>query len=335
MRTTISEIAARAGLSTATVDRVLNDRGGVKDRTCDIVRQVAAELGYFGPAAHVDPAEIRLDIVLPAGANSFMRELRQNLIRECAHREDLRLRIHDVDDPDQGIIEKRLAELRGQTDAVGVVVPDRPEIRETLNMLAGSGVKVATLVSDIPLINKVGYVGVDNRASGRTAGLLLGRLMGQSQHRNIALFVGSRAYRGHEEREMGFRSILAEEFPDMRISAYAELGDDRVRAYQEMTAILQSGPIGGIYNIGSGNQGIAQALREAHLARDTVFVGHDLTDASRILLLDRTMDAVIDQNPRVEAREAVRMLSSAVRGGAEPEYLPRVQIILRENIPTD
>lgn len=335
MKTTIPQIAARAGVSTATVDRVLNGRGGVKERTCDIVRRVAEELGYFGPATLAKEDEIRLDIVLPAGANSFMRELRQNLIRECANREDLRLRIHDIEDPDHGAIEKRLAELRGQTDAVGVVVPDRPETREVLNMLASTGIKVATLVSDIPSINKVGYVGVDNRASGRTAGSLLGRLLGQSRQSQVALFVGSRAYRGHEEREMGFRSILAEEFPDLHIAAYAEVGDDRDRAYREMKRILQGGPIGGIYSIGSGNQGIAHALREAHRTRDTVFVGHDLTDASRILLLDRTMDAVIDQNPRVEAREAVRLLASAVRGGAEPQYLPRVQIILRENIPSD
>ncbi|MFV0411282.1 MAG: LacI family DNA-binding transcriptional regulator [Paracoccus sp. (in: a-proteobacteria)] len=335
MRTTISEIAARAGVSTATVDRVLNDRGGVKGRTNEIVRRVAQELGYFGPVEAGATDQIRLDIVLPAGANSFMRELRQNLIRECAAREDVRLRIHDVEDPGTGVIEQHLSDLRGQTDAVGVVVPDRPEIREMLNMLARSGIRVATLVSDIPSVSKVGYVGVDNRASGRTAGLLLGRLLGQAERSDIALFVGSRAYRGHEEREMGFRSILAEEFPDLRIAAYTELGDDRDRAHQEMRRILQAGSIGGIYNVGSGNQGIARALREAHLARETIFVGHDLTDASRLLLLDRTMDALIDQNPRVEAREAIRMLISAVRGRAEPEYLPRVQIILRENIPSD
>lgn len=335
MRTTISEIASRAGVSTATVDRVLNNRGGVKARTSEIVRQVAQELGYFGPAETGATDQIRLDIVLPAGANSFMRELRQNLIHECASREDLRLRIHDVEDPGMGVTEQLLSSLRGQTDAVGVVVPDRPEIREMLNMLARSGIRVATLVSDIPSVSKVGYVGVDNRASGRTAGLLLGRLLGPAGRSDIALFVGSRAYRGHEEREMGFRSILAEEFPDLNIAAYAELGDDRDRAYQEMRRILKSGTIGGIYNIGSGNQGIARALREAHLTRETIFVGHDLTDASRLLLLDRTMDAVIDQNPRVEAREAVRMLISAVRGRVEPEYLPRVQIILRENIPSD
>jgi len=47
------------------------------------------------------------------------------------------------------------------------------------------------------------------------------------------------------------------------------------------------------------------------------------------------MDAVIEQNPRVEAREAVRLLASAVRGQTEPSYLPRLQVIFRENIPVN
>lgn len=335
MRTTISEIAARAGVSTATVDRVLNGRDGVRDRTREIVMQVAQTLGYFGPEVEIRQANIRMDFILPAGTNSFMRNLRRSLIRECAGHDDIAARIHDIDSLRPGLIETRLAELRGQTDAIGIVAPDRPEIRETLNMLARDGVKIATLVSDIPSVNKVGYAGVDNRASGRTAGLLMGRLLAGQGLRNIALFVGLRAYRGHEEREMGFRSILAEEFPDLNIVAYAEVGDDRDRAHGEMKRILQAHRIGGVYNVGSGNQGIARALREGQCARETVFIGHDLTDASRILLLDRSMDALIDQNPRVEAREAVRLLISAVKGTPQPDHVPRLQIFFRENIPLE
>ena len=132
---------------------------------------------------------------------------------------------------------------------------------------------------------------------------------------------------------MGFRSILSEEFPEMRIAGTAEVSDDRDRAYQETMRFLDRGDITGIYNIGSGNQGIARALREARMERQMVFIGHDLTDATRLMLLDRTMDAVIDQNPRVEAREIVRLLASSVKGSMEPEYLPRLQVVFKENIP--
>ncbi|WP_134682143.1 LacI family DNA-binding transcriptional regulator [Paracoccus ravus] len=333
MRTTIIEIAERAGVSPATVDRVLNGRSGVRERTREIVLNVARELGYFGPAESLEAQRVRLDFVLPGGSNSFMRNLRSQLIDEAARHQDVQLRIHDIEDWGNGRIGLRLAELHGQTDGVGVVVPDRPEIREELNTLARAGVRVATLVSDIPGVDKIGYVGVDNRAAGRLAGLLLGRLLGPAKVHNIALFVGSRAYRGHEEREMGFRSILADEFPDLRIAGYAEVGDDREHAHDEMRRILSMGQVDGIYNIGSGNQGVARALREAQLSQRIVFIGHDLTDATRLLLLDRTMDAVIDQNHRVQAREVIRLLVSAVRGTSEQEYPPRLQVVFRENIP--
>lgn len=207
-------------------------------------------------------------------------------------------------------------------------------LREAINALAASGVRIGTLVSDIPTVDKVGYVGVDNRAAGRLAGLLLGRFLPPGPH-HIAVFVGSLAYRGHEEREMGVRAILSEDFPEIRIAGTAEVSDDRDRAYAETMRLLERGDITGIYNIGSGNQGIARVLREARKERDIVFIGHDLTDATRLMLLDRTMDAVIDQNPRVEAREIVRLLASAVWGTVEPEYLPRLQVVFKENIPSN
>ncbi|RYH02569.1 LacI family DNA-binding transcriptional regulator [Salipiger sp. IMCC34102] len=334
MRTTVSQIAREAGVSPATVDRVLNDRDGVRPRTRDIVLQVARALGYFGPPTGTGTTmKMRMDFVLPAGSNSFMRSLRKFLLEEAHARPEISATIHEIEGFNPERLSAKLHDLRGRTDAVGLVALDHPQVREAINDLAKSGVRIATLVSDIPTVDKVGYVGVDNRAAGRLAGLLLGRFLPPGRH-NVAVFIGSLAYRGHEEREMGVRSILSEEFPDMRIAGTAEVSDDRDLAYSETMRFLQRGDISGIYSIGSGNQGIARALREAKVEREVVFIGHDLTDATRLMLLDRTMDAVVDQNPRVEAREIVRLLASSVKGSTEPEYLPRLQVVFRENIPT-
>ena len=189
-------------------------------------------------------------------------------------------------------------------------------------------------MSDIPASGRVGYVGIDNRAAGRLAGLLLGRFLGGGREgHEVAVFAGSLAYRGHEEREMGFRALLGEEFPQLEMSRIVEVSDDRELAYEAARELLRSKPPSAIYNIGAGNQGIARALQEAGLDQRVVFIGHELTDSSRRLLLDRVMDAVIDQNPRVEAREIVKLLVSAVRNMPEPTYMPRLQVIFRENIP--
>lgn len=333
MKTTAAEIAKEAGVSPATVDRVLNNRGGVRPRTTEIVMQVAARLGYFGPVVSSAPRSCKIDFILPAGANSFMKNLRRYLVEEVQSRGDCEIAIHNIEVFDPERLSEQILNLRGETDAVGLIALDHPEVREAVNSLASTGVHVCTMVSDIPTVRKTGYVGVDNRAAGRLAGLLMGRFLPTDQKHQIALFLGSHAYRGHEEREMGFRSILSEEFPDLKITFMAEVTEDRDLAYQETLRALSENNISGIYSIGSGNQGIARALRERGVAKSTVFVAHDVTDATRSMLIDRTLDAAIDQNPKVQAREVVKLLASVTNGTTEPEYPPRLQVVMRENIP--
>ena len=338
MRPTISLIAREAGMSTATVDRVLNDRDGVRGKTRDRVLAIANRLGYFIQGVDAASQDVRVDFVLPAGTNSFMTALGQHLLEEAATRPDVRARLHLIEGFDANKLAQKLYELREQTQAVGLVGLDHPQVRDAIMALRDSGVHVSTLVSDIPISARLGYVGIDNRAAGRLAALLLGRFLPQHTEQKVAVFVGSLAYRGHEEREMGFRSLLSEEFPHLRIAHILEIGDDRDRAFAVTQDLLRKEPPHAIYNIGAGNQGIARALKEARPgearpAPRIVFVGHDLTEATRRLLLDRTMDAVIDQNPRVEAREIVKLLVAAVKGAPEPSYLPRLQVIFRENIP--
>nr|WP_292517078.1 substrate-binding domain-containing protein [Mesorhizobium sp.] len=93
-----------------------------------------------------------------------------------------------------------------------------------------------------------------------------------------------------------------------------EMLDDREKAYSEASALLERHPdLAAIYNVGAGNTGIARALKERGRAKEIIFLGHEVTDGIKQLLLDGTLDAVVDQNPRVEAREAFNILSHYVR----------------------
>jgi LacI family transcriptional regulator len=332
MKATIASIAAKANVSVATVDRVLNDRPGVRERTRQLVLQIAEGMGYFGPRISGEP-QTRMDFVLPAGSNSFISLLRKHLLEEIGARKEVEGRIHQVHGFSETALAEKLLELQGETDAVGLVAIDHPKVAEALEQLANGGIKVATMVSDLPRARTVGYVGIDNRAAGRLAGHLIGRFLPNEQPAKVAVFIGSPSYRGHEEREMGIRSVLSREFTHLSVTSLHKINDDREQAYAAAMELFESDPPEAIYNIGSGNQGIARALKERNLERQTVFIGHDLTSATRSMLLDGVIDAVIDQNPRVEAREIVTLLVSAVRGTAEPEYPPRLQVIFRENLP--
>ncbi|WP_309085509.1 LacI family DNA-binding transcriptional regulator [Chelativorans sp.] len=336
MRSTLQDIAREAGVSSATVDRVLNNRAGVRHRTKEVVLETARRLGYIAETAGGVPvgATVRLTFVLPAGTNTFIKDLHHQIELQAGSRQDLEVRVETIEGFNPDSLARALHELEGQTDGVGVIALDHPTVREAIRSLSSSGVKVVTLASDILHVPRVAYIGIDNRAAGRLAGYLLGRFLGTSDRKKVALFAGSLSYRGHEEREMGFRHIISEAFPNLEIVELREMKDDREKAYQEAANLLERhSDLAGIYNIGAGNQGIARALQDRNLAHRVVFIGHELTGRNKALLLDGTLDAVIDQNPRVEAREALNILTNAVRGLPCEQHLPRLQVIFRENIP--
>ncbi|MDE3177757.1 MAG: LacI family DNA-binding transcriptional regulator [Pseudomonadota bacterium] len=334
MRYTVNDVAKEAGVSVATVDRVLNHRAGVRERTRLLVTESARRLGYLPASAEAaaDGAALRLDFALPAGGNPFILNLRREL--EAQARPGLAVRVAAIEGFNPDTLAAALLDYRGRSDGVGVVALDHPTVREAIRALAASGVAVATLASDILYVPRVAYIGVDNRAAGRLAGHLMRRFLGADRPAEVALFAGSLSYRGHEEREMGFRHLIAEEAPNLRIVDLREMKDDAERAYVEAGQALDAHPgLVGIYNIGGGTSGIARALKERGRERAVTFIAHDITAGNRLLLLDATLDAVIDQNARVEAREAVAVLENAARGLVVAPHPLRVHAIFKENIP--
>lgn len=338
MRSTLVDVAREAGVSPATVDRVLNNRAGVRGRTREIVIGTAQRLGYISESsAAMAPAavgaKLRLDFVLPMGTNAFIKMLHAQIERQAAARPDLDARVSTIEGFDPDSLARTLHGLAGKSRGVGVIALDHPTVREAIRELAASEVKVVTIASDIQHVPRTAYIGIDNGAAGRLAGYLLGRFLG-AKPAKVALFAGSLSYRGHQEREMGFRHILQEEFRHLEVVELREMRDDREKAYSEAAALLdRHRDLAGIYNIGAGNTGIARALKERGRASSIVFIGHEATEGTKPLLLDGTLDAVIDQNPRVEAREALNILSHAIRGTEYESHQPRLQVVFKENIP--
>ena len=67
----------------------------------------------------------------------------------------------------------------------------------------------------------------------------------------------------------------------------------------------------GLYNAGGGTVGIGAALSEAG-REDVVFLAHELTEENRAMLVDGTLDAVIDQLNQHPARKLAIDLPSGL-----------------------
>src|SRR5437870_4279636 len=74
----MEEVAERAQVSLATVDRVLHGRSGVRASTVQRVMRAAADIGYV-PESQAGPAvsskQLRLHFLIPEGSNRFLRML--------------------------------------------------------------------------------------------------------------------------------------------------------------------------------------------------------------------------------------------------------------------
>lgn len=337
-RVTLQDVARAAGVSPATVDRVLNGRDGVRARTREVVIGTAQRMGYIAGPADTPESEaaLRLVFLLPAGTNAFINTLHRQIELAAATRPELAVTVERIEGFNPLTLAARLLALQSVAQGVGLIAQDHPLVREAIRSLAQAGVPVITLASDIQSVPRLAYVGIDNRQAGRLAGLLMGRLLPKGQRSKVALFAGSLSYRGHEEREMGFRHILREEFPEVQILELREIMDDRERAMSETFSLLDQHPdLAAIYNVGGGTSGIAAALKGRGAEHSVVLIGHEATESTKRLLLDGTVDAVIDQNPRVEAREALNLLTAALQGRPYTYIPPRLQLILKENLPDE
>src|SRR3954467_2224203 len=342
---TLKDIARQAGVSLATVDRVLHNRPGVRPDTVRRVKEAVARNAFQPHVAAADLARSRVrrfGFVMPSGPNLFMQEIEAYLGEMSAWLSARRLAIEVVttDVFDAAVLASTLESLVGDFDGVAVVALDHPSVRAAINDLVDGGSKVVTLVSDVPSSRRHHYVGIDNIAAGRTAGALVGRLVGQRSGK-IAIVVGSLGLRDHAERIFGFNQVMASEFPGLSMLPVLEGRDEDARSEQVLTRLLsRHADIVGLYNVGAGTQGVANALNEKALGdasrdKQVVFVGHDVTALTRRLLLQGVMHAAISQNPGHEARAAVRVLLALARGEPilrEQEKI-RIDIVMRDNLP--
>jgi LacI family transcriptional regulator len=220
-------------------------------------------------------------------------------------------------------------------DGVAIVATDATIVRIAVRELRARGVAVITLVSDLPGSERQGFVGIDNVQAGRTAGSLLGRFC-RGRSGRIAMVTGSMLVRDHAERRLGFEQVLRTEFPDHPIIAPLEGFDDKDRVRDQLAAKLAEDPeIIGVYSMGAGNRGIAEALSDLPSDRAISVVAHELTPYSREALLDGTFDAVLNQNSRREVESAIRLLRE-ILDGQSPTTLPEpigIEIFMRDNLP--
>ncbi len=337
---TLRDIAREAGVSVATLDRVLHGRAGVREDTARRVKATIDRYGFRPSPAAAQLARRRPDrfaFVMPEGSNVFMQTILENITEMSAwltaRRAAVETILTDVFNPAE--LTSTLESVAERYDGIAVVALDHQSVRAAIDDLVASGTFVVTLVSDVPGSRRHHYVGIDNVAAGRTAGSLVGRFVG-ARSGKVGVVAGSQSLRDHAERVFGFNQVITLEYPRLAVLPTVEGRDQDDVCESLMARLLIDHPdLIAVYNVGVGTPGVAKAISESDRESSIVFVGHDLTSFTRRCLLRGSMDAVIAQHPGHEARSAIRVLMSLARNEpiiAEQEKI-RIDIVMRDNLP--
>ncbi|MEO0829662.1 MAG: LacI family DNA-binding transcriptional regulator [Pseudomonadota bacterium] len=339
---TVNDIARVAGVSLATVDRVLNERPGVRSVTIQKVQKAIEELGYVRDTAAANLARRRvynLLFVLPAQDGEFIAALEAQIAQQAtklaAERTQIAIATAAPFDPQETVaILDRLSP--DETDGVAVFAPETPSVRDAVKRLRDKGIAVVALVSDQPSSVRDHFVGIDNLAAGKTAAQLMGRFIRTPGE--VLVLTGSRLARDHLERRQGFDLVMARDFPALNVTATAEGRDDPMLVGTILSRVLETHPdLQGIYASSASNAALVHALRQVKRARPLIVIAHELTSVSRAALADGTIDALITQDTGHLVRSAIRLLRATADSApfnAGQERI-RIDIYVKENLPPD
>lgn len=326
-RPTISDVALKAGVSVATVDRVLNGRQRVRDETARRVYEAASAIGYHAAALirqrmTAELPEMTFGFVLQRAEQPFYQAFAQALASAVEQAAGIRGRSQIVfvqtQRPEE--VAAALMRLGERCDAVALVSLDHHSITEAVTRLTAAGVPVFSLLSDFAQGVRESYVGVDNLRVGRTAAWFVSRTARAPG--KVALFVGSHRWHGHELRETGFRSYFREHAPEFEVLETLINMETYDVTYEATLNLLQKHrDIAGFYVAGGGMEGAIAALREetAPEAGPAVVVS-ELTSDSLSALQDHVVTAAIATPLGKLCPAVVELMKAAVANG--PTGLP-------------
>ena len=340
-RPTIADLAAAAGVSVATVDRVLNQRHPVREGTAERVLRAAEAIGYHATTLLQQRLRGELPVrtfgfLLQKRTDAFYQQLAADLQAATAGCAAVRGRavVEFMDELSPATIVEALRRVGARADALGVVSVDHPHVSEAITGLRQRGVPVFALLTDLMAEDRAGYIGRDNRKEGRTAAWMVAKTARAPG--KVGIIVGSHRYLCQETAEISFRSYFREHAPGFRLlEPLVNLEDARIAHEATRDMMAKNPDLVGLYICGGGTEGVIDAAREEAAHAPVAVVCNELTAKARAALIDGVLTAVISTPTALLAARTVEAMVRALQApAAEPpgQILVPFELYVAENI---
>ena len=332
----IKEIARQAGLGTATVDRVINNRPNVSPQTRKRVELALRELTAQEAQLTAKGRRIFIDVLAEA-PKRFSREIRLaaetalRLIPSAAIR--VRFQFQEVMTEAETLTALERIARRG-SHGVCLKARDTPAICDMIAALDKMSIPVFTLVTDLPGSSRKGYFGLDNAQAGRIAAYLIA----QSLPDRGAIVLMSRShdeFRGETDRFSAFCDLLGRLKQGVRLVDVSGGAGVAMSTGKSLDSVLAGvDAVAAVYSMGGGNAAILRKLAE-HRQQPSVFVAHDLDIENRHLLAKGAINFVLQHDLLQDMHKLFQMAcgNSSTRLQVVAKGSSEISIITPYNLP--
>nr|WP_281176642.1 LacI family DNA-binding transcriptional regulator [Shouchella shacheensis] len=325
-------MAEHLGLSIATVDRVLNNRGNVKRETYEKVIETAEELGYKPNklARFLSrKTEYRVALVYPKYVKFFWEQVEVGIKSALDELSDYGLRVDTFRTsspriPARDVIRKLIDSDNYQGIAIA---PGEEDLSDLINDGVARGIKICTFNQDAKKSDRLFYVGANYREAGRLAGELTCKFCGRSG--KVAIFGANDDFQTTEKNK-GFFEV-AEFYPELEVLGPYSLAGPSY-SEEQLKYVLQG--VSGVY-VSTAELGDVAELVSTQSLRDLVMVGHDMNQQMLEYLEEGIVTATINQDPAGQGYFALtnlfqQLAYEGIDGSVEGVDV-RLEVIMKEN----
>lgn len=340
--TGVKEIARRAGVSIATVDRVLHNRTGVSPATKAKILTIIKELDYqpniFARRLSSNKTMSIAVLIPSASAESAFWDLpRQGINKAAAEIAAYGVAIHEFlfDQDEVNTFEEQVSKVLGGDYAAVVLAPmfvDRAQ--QFLDACDRKKMPCVLINSDLPAHDNRWYYGPDLFQSGKMGGHLLRYLLPKG---NILLVNISKELDAHHHllrKEEGLRAYLSANGLkqdlykiDIRHTNYSAIAKALDAKREEMP------PVDAVFVTNSRVASVARYMEEQQLA-EKILIGYDFIPENINYLERGTIDFLICQKPFEQGYRAIKGLCSKLIYDVDMDrvnFMP-IDLVTKENL---
>ena len=308
----IKEIADIVGVSRGTVDRVLNNRGGVKPETAARIRRVLESMNYkpnqAGKILAAKRKNLKFGIIFRYDnpryqITSFVRRKAMDF---QAYGIETTLLEADIDDPQSYV---RAFEELEKIGVFGIIVMpvEHPLVIRKMKQLQEKGITIIVIDRTLEGIDCFASIASDFTRCGEIIGRMLGLITGKNGSTAIITFPPGREQA--DRRLKALRETLDAHFPDIRILETLCTNDDTINGYTMTRKLLKKHPdLDSVFINATSVSGVCRAIEESGkkikvLCFDSVVLPeiHDLVERGVI-------SVIIDQRSQLQASIAMDIL---------------------------